>query len=335
MDTLDVLLRDDGNFKQGIYWCLRHREDPSERLQYLLRKDRVYLVRIDGFDEFLADLHKSTNKSLPKAIARPFEMARERADLFVNIPASLNLHPVIQEHKKELLTSIAEDTPVLPLTMQASILGSMGQLDDAILLWEKAFEQEPTEKRLAYRYAEALASGERYEQLREFIKRAPFASEDATFFYLRAFHNGDVIALASYILDSQLYGRQTLDNSRLSIVRINRAIALKRLGRFDEMEADLDYLEDNGYTGDDNIRAGVAALRKDKTGMFEALNECLFKTVFPPQLETFPVFEDYQDDPDFLGFISSVRDGMVDRGARQLYDRVEPEEGEIMPGPDY
>ena len=165
MDTLDVLLGDGENYKQGIYWCLRHGEEPSRRLQLLLRRDRVYLVRIDGFDEFLADLHEKTGTSLPKAIAQPFEMARERANLFVRTPSALDSHPVIQEHKKALLTSIAEDTAVLPLMMQAAILGSKGLFDDAILLWEKAFQQEPDNKSLAYRYADTLALAERYEEL--------------------------------------------------------------------------------------------------------------------------------------------------------------------------
>jgi len=292
------------------------------------------VVRIRGFDEFLADLHAATKESLPKAIARPFEFAKERADLFVNVPAALESHPVIQEHKRQLLTSIAEDTPVLPLTVQASLLGAQGQVDDAILLWEKAFEQEPDNRRLAHRYAEALADTKQYDQLGEFVKRAPFSPEDGTYYYLRAFRNEDVIALASDIIDRQSYSRQNLEDGRLSIVIINRAIALKRLGRFEEMEADLDYLETNGLNEEDNIKAGVAALRKDKQGMFESIRKCLFQTITPPELLTFPVFEDYQEDAEFQRFLASVSDGIVDRRPRLLYDQDIGEE-DIMPGPDY
>ena len=334
MDTLGVLLRDDDNFKQGIYWCLRHGEKPSERLQYLLRKDRVYLVRIDGFDQFLADLHSDTNKELPKAIARPFEMARERAKLFVDIQSSLDSHPVIQEHKKELLQSIAQDATSLPYSIQASMLVSMGQMDDAILSWEKAVDQEPENTRLASRYAETLASAERYEQLGEFIKRAPFSPEHATYFYLRAFRNEDVISLATETLDRQGLGRQTLDDERLSIVIINRAIALKRLGRREEMEADLNYLEANGLLDEDNIIAGVAALRGDKQGMIKAIQKCLFQTIMPPQLLTFPVFEDYQEDAEFQQFVASIRHGIIDSRPRPQYDQGTREE-DSMPGPDY
>ena len=334
MDTLDVLLRDDDNYKQGIYWCLRHGEEPSRRLISLLRRDRVYLVRIDGFDEFMAELHVKTGISLPAAIARPFEMARERADLFVKIPSALDLHPVIQEHKKALLTSIAEDMPVLPLTMQASILGSMGLIDDAILLWEKAFEQEPDDRPLAYRYAEALAQAERYELLGEFLKKAPFTPDSTTYFYLRAFRDEDVIALASEVLDDRFHDKHSMMAISLSVVRVNRAIALKRLGRLEEMGEDLEYLETNGDTKVDSIRAGAAALRGDKSAMFEALKKCLYKTVAPQQLTTFPVFEDYQDDPDFVEFLASTQNGVVDKRLQQPYGQNTEEENE-MPGPDY
>ena len=334
MDTLDVLLRDSDNYKQGIYWCLRRGEEPSRRLQLLLRRDRVYLVRIDGFDEFLADLQEKTRKPLPKAIAYPFEMARERADLFVKIPPALDLHPVIQEHKNALLTSIAEDTRVLPLTMQASILGSKGLVNDAILLWKKAFEQEPQDSGLAHRYADALALAERYEDLGEFLKGAPFTPDDAIFFYLRALRNEDVISLASKVLEADSRGWYSTTENPLSYVRLNRAIALKRLGRSQDMEADLDFLEANGDMRKDNLRAGVAALRGNKDEMFEALRRCLYVTISPEHLKTFPVFEDFQDDGDFLAFVASAERGIVDRmGPGLQVSKIE----EVKPieGPDY
>ena len=334
MDTLDVLLRDDDNYKQGIYWCLRHGEDPSRRLQALLRRDRVYLVRIDGFDEFLADLHNDTKKDLPMAIARPFELARERANLFVNVQASLDSHPVIQEHKKELLQSIAQDASSLPNSVLASMLVSTGQIDDAILYWDKAIEQEPENTQLAYRYADALANAERYEQLGKLVKRAAFSPDNATYFYLRAFHNDDVVSLATETLNDQKYGRGNLADDRLSIVIINRAIALKRLNRFEEMEYDLSLLEAKGFTNEDHIRAGVAALRKDRPKMFEAIGRCLFRTIMPWQLLTFPVFEDYQADTEFQRFVASVRHGIVDMRPWQQYDQEAIEE-DVMPGPDY
>ena len=55
-----------------------------------------------------------------------------------------------------------------------------------------------------------------------------------------------------------------------AIVRINRAIALKRLGCTAEMMDDLSLLEQNGDTVEANIKAGVAALKGNKEEMFAA-----------------------------------------------------------------
>ena len=74
MDTLELLLRDEEHYKQGVYWCLRHGTPISSRLESLLRRDRVHLVEIEGFDQFAADLHKAAGLQLPKPIARPFDM---------------------------------------------------------------------------------------------------------------------------------------------------------------------------------------------------------------------------------------------------------------------
>ena len=86
---------------------------------------------------------------------------------------------------------------------------------------------------------------------------------------------------------------------------INRAIALKRLGRVDDMMKDIAYLELNGDTAEPNIQAGVAALKGDRKTMFLALKDCLHSTVSPEHLKLFPVFEDYQEDSEFLELIKS------------------------------
>ena len=66
MEVLQYLLRGDEYFKNGIYWCLRKGEKPSEELTKLLWKDRVYYVEIDGFDETMASLHNDmVGLSLP------------------------------------------------------------------------------------------------------------------------------------------------------------------------------------------------------------------------------------------------------------------------------
>lgn len=66
MDVIHYLLRNDDYLKNGVYWCVRRGELPSEDLQKLLWRDRAYYVEIDGFDEVMADLHNDMiGNSLP------------------------------------------------------------------------------------------------------------------------------------------------------------------------------------------------------------------------------------------------------------------------------
>lgn len=66
MDVLNYLLRTDDFLKNGIYWCIRKGDQPSDELFKLLWKDRAYFVEIDGFDELMASLHNDiVGPSLP------------------------------------------------------------------------------------------------------------------------------------------------------------------------------------------------------------------------------------------------------------------------------
>ena len=58
MDTLNQLQKNDDYYKNGIYWCLRHNTEVNEDLRKLLRHERVFYVLIDGFDEFMAEVHE-------------------------------------------------------------------------------------------------------------------------------------------------------------------------------------------------------------------------------------------------------------------------------------
>ena len=303
MDTIELLLRDEDNYRQGVYWCLPSGAVISRRLESLLRRDRVYLVRIDGFDQFAADLHRAAQLKLPKPIARPFDMARDRAKLFVEVENSLKSHPVIGAHVKEVLESLNTHSPKLTLPVQATILSSRGEFQEALPVWERAYKEDPEDEAIAYRYAVALADAGENEKLAEFLTEAPMHAHNRTYFLLRVGDNQGVIDIATKILSEPATIKSRGEDR--AIARINRAIALKRLGRTSEMMADLDFLERNGDTEGANIRAGVASLKGDKDEMLLALKESLNKTISLEQVRVFPVFEDYRDDPDFLDLIRS------------------------------
>lgn len=79
MDVLDVLVRSDNYFRNGIYWCVRPSCSPSKRLRQLLRNDRVFWVEIDGFDEFMAEVAQSVPVPLPDGITLPHKISIERS----------------------------------------------------------------------------------------------------------------------------------------------------------------------------------------------------------------------------------------------------------------
>ena len=175
MDTLELLLRDEENFKQGVYWCIRRGADISGRLKSLLRRDRVYLVSIEGFDEFMAELHSTAQVTLPRAILQPLEMAKDRARLFIEVEDSLESHPVIGAHIREVLEGINTHNPKLPLPVEATRLSLRGEFDAAIPIWKEAYEEEPTDAFIAYQYADVLADAGKNAELAEFIPKSPLS----------------------------------------------------------------------------------------------------------------------------------------------------------------
>lgn len=64
MDVINHLLKTDEYLKNGIYWCLREDDDINPELRKLLWKDRVYFVKVDGFDEFMAEIHNGLKGEL-------------------------------------------------------------------------------------------------------------------------------------------------------------------------------------------------------------------------------------------------------------------------------
>jgi len=57
IDVINYLLRQDEFLGNGIYWCIRKNDEINPDLHKILKRDRVYYIEIDGFDEALAELH--------------------------------------------------------------------------------------------------------------------------------------------------------------------------------------------------------------------------------------------------------------------------------------
>jgi tetratricopeptide (TPR) repeat protein len=64
MDVINHLLKSEDYLKNGVYWCVREDDYINPELIKLLWKERVYFVKIDGFDETMAQIHHELQDSL-------------------------------------------------------------------------------------------------------------------------------------------------------------------------------------------------------------------------------------------------------------------------------
>lgn len=61
IDVVNYLLRQDEFLGNGIYWCFRKDDEINPDLHKILKKEKVYYIEIDGFDEALAEIHYHIN----------------------------------------------------------------------------------------------------------------------------------------------------------------------------------------------------------------------------------------------------------------------------------
>ncbi|WP_429232660.1 SIR2 family protein [Aeromonas salmonicida] len=91
MDVLNHLLKTDEYLKNGLYWCLRENDYINPELRKLLWKERVYYVKIDGFDELMATVHHNILGGM--SLNDNFKNSKKDAiiDLFTEDKYSLSL----------------------------------------------------------------------------------------------------------------------------------------------------------------------------------------------------------------------------------------------------
>lgn len=318
MDVLEMLVRSEEYLKQGIYWCVREGEEIGKRLRSLLRKDRVYLVEIPGFDEFMAYIHDRAELELPAPVADPIRVMHDRARLFINVPDNLKNNRVISEDIQKVLKGLEEAIPVpelpstpegikvlelkqqrlarsLPSSLTGAVVKESGDLEGALKYWREALKEDPEDVGVAWEVADMLARLHRHEELKQSVIKSPIDGSNKTYFLLRANDNEGVIAIANDVLSS---------NPSDQIARINRAIALKRLGRFEEMENELSIIKKQ--QPQEHIRAGIAALERKKDEMLKLLDIVLARRVITiDDVSVYPVFEDYREDKDLLKLLKA------------------------------
>ena len=327
MDNIELLLRDEENFPYGVYWCLRRGADRSNRLQNLLSKSRVYPVQIDGFDEFMADLHSMARLDPPDAIARPLDIARDRARIFLNSASPLRNHKVIGPHISMLIANTASFTIELPLAARAALLSANDEFDEAIHIWKQVYEDDPADAVVEYAYANALAGAGRNDELFNLISASTMGDHNKTYFLLRTGRDQEVVNVGSSFL-ARPGAFDVSKREELGIVLVNQAIAFKRLGD-DALHGALALLETLGHADNPRVAVAIAALRGDKAAVLGALNDRPNELFSPREVRVFPLFEDYRDDPDFIKYTETAdEDTITESVIPFLSHPIPPEEVE-------
>lgn len=309
MDALISALDDKDSFPNGIYWCVyKHAPDISSGLHRIAEDRRVFVVRMDGFDELMAEINDATGKGLPIGLSAPYN----RISLLQDMDAPALAHPIIAKDaanvKDSFLKLPDEVANLLPLRMLAMRAEQKGDNRAALRWWKQEYDSGMNAF-AAYHIARILVDLKEIGELQRFVETTPHDA-NATYFLLLSGSDEEVINLAT---------AELLLHPQREIPRINKAIALKRSGRENEMAGDLVTLENQIQQGQADrpiaLRAGIAALRGVRADMMRFLRESLdVRQITVEQARDFPVFEDYRDDEDFQALLSSYEARADERG---------------------
>jgi len=189
MDILDTLLRGGGYLPSGLYWCSREKNEPSKKLDRLMRRDCAYWVEIEGFDEFVAELHEALGLRLPDAVRDPYRATTMKLNSFI-LPREAAKHPVIESHVRELEEQVRkfekfvsgkvprEDFDrLVPYSFLADREYQERDYPSASVYYEKSLIDNPNDldvmRRLALSYYFSVRAGEAREVSDRMIRLAP------------------------------------------------------------------------------------------------------------------------------------------------------------------
>jgi len=144
MDTLHSMIRSGGRFPHGIYWCVRDQDNASRKLRKLMSEEGVYWVKIDGFDEFMAEVHAGLGLTLPDTVREPYKATTTRLNRFIQ-SAARKEHPLInadiERLEQELKKYEGVASELTPYVFLADREFVRERYENAVELYEKASVQ--------------------------------------------------------------------------------------------------------------------------------------------------------------------------------------------------
>ena len=184
MDILDALLMTDGYFPNGLYWCTRNGDTLSKKVERLMRREKAYWVEIEGFDEFMAELHRGLGLILPDAVRDPYKATTEKLNRFIEARKETK-HKIIKSDCAELEKQVKKFEQVisgkLPIKESDRLtpyrfLGDIeydnrNDYEKALKYYERALLQDANDVDLMQKIAFSYAWTERFEKAVQMCER--------------------------------------------------------------------------------------------------------------------------------------------------------------------
>jgi tetratricopeptide (TPR) repeat protein len=182
MDILDTMLKSrdsEGYLPNGLYWCAQKGSKMSRKLDRLLQREGAFLVEIDSFDEFMAEIHEGLGLTLPDTVRDPYKATTDRLNKFISMGHETE-HPIIKEDVKELEAQIkkfeqvvsgkapfGESDRLVPSVFLGDLEFSKNHYKKALVYFEKVLTKEPDNMNLMRKMRISYQATEHFEKALE------------------------------------------------------------------------------------------------------------------------------------------------------------------------
>ena len=157
IDILDTMLKSEGYFPNGLYWCIRKEGKVSKKLDRLMRRENTYYVKIESFDEFMAEFHEKLGLTLPDTVRDPYKAITEKLNTFILTKEKVE-HPIIKKDIAELEKQVKKfeqvvtgEVPIkefdrlVPYRFLGDTAYRNKNYEKALLYYEKSLLQNPND----------------------------------------------------------------------------------------------------------------------------------------------------------------------------------------------
>lgn len=235
---LRELIRTPEYFPNGLYWCVKRGDELSQKVEQLIRMPQVYCVEIEGFDEFMAHLHKKSGLQLPDLIKDPYKATTDRLNtLFSRVGSKLEgerkiENPIISEDMKQLRGAIEAFEEVISKKEEAldklvpyALLGALAydtsEYHAAITYYEKAQRLGELSEEDMEKFCLSYLNMEDFENAQKIVDRVTQSYPESPATYRRQadlyYFTGDTVKALTSLQEALRYSQTNEMKSTLLV----------------------------------------------------------------------------------------------------------------------